>query len=288
MTHATTADLVAVAVASGSAVPAFNVITLEHAEAVATGAEAANTPVLLQVSENAVRFHGGRMAPVLAACSEIARQSAVPMAVHLDHFTDPELIATAIDASHRFAVSSIMVDAAHLPYESNTEQTRRVADAAHAAGLWVEAELGEIGGKRGAHASGARTDPAEATDFVGRTGVDALAVAVGSTHAMTSRDADLDLGLTARLAAAVPVPLVLHGGSGVSDDVLHAAVSAGIRKLNVGTALNIAFTGAVRARLAADDAATDPRGYLDPARTAMADRVAELCRVVSGRQEARR
>ncbi|MBJ7383135.1 MAG: class II fructose-bisphosphate aldolase [Mycolicibacterium sp.] len=280
MTTATTADLVAASTAAGTAVLAFNVITLEHAEAIARGAEAASSGVILQVSENTVRFHGGNAAPVLAACAEVAAAASVPIALHLDHFTEPALIDAAIDMAQRFAVSSIMIDAAHLDFRDNVEQTARYADAARQRGLWVEAELGEVGGKDGAHAPGVRTDPSEAADFARRTTADALAVAVGSSHAMTTRDAAIDLDLTARLAAAVPIPLVLHGGSGVSDERLRAAARAGLRKLNVGTALNIAFTGAVRDELGMRADAVDPRPYLAAGRDAIATTVTRLCHVV--------
>jgi fructose-bisphosphate aldolase class II len=149
----------------------------------------------------------------------------------------------------------------------------------------LEAELGHVGGKAGAavsaHTAGVRTDPGEASAFVADTGVDALAVAVGSSHAMTSRTARLDHELIATLHDTVPVPLVLHGSSGVPDDELRAAVAAGITKINVGTALNVAFTDAVRTALA-DGAGTDPRSYLAPARAAMATVVADLLGVVSG------
>ncbi|AQT80712.1 fructose-bisphosphate aldolase [Mycolicibacterium litorale] len=280
MTAVRTSDLVQAAGMAGEAVFAFNVITVEHAEGIVAGAEAAETAVILQLSENTVGFHGGRLAPLLAACAALAATSHVPLALHLDHFTDPSLIATALAGAADFGVSSIMVDAAHLPYEANVERTREWSTAAHAAGLWVEAELGEIGGKKGAHAAGARTDPDEAADFVRRTGVDALAVAVGSSHAMATRDADVDIALTAALAAAVPVPLVLHGGSGVSDELLNAVVRAGVRKLNVGTALNIAFTAAVRDHLGRHPDGNDPRGYLAAGRDAVAEAVTRLCRAV--------
>ena len=133
----------------------------------------------------------------------------------------------------------------------------------------------------GALEPGARTDPGEAAAFATQTGVDALAVAVGSSHAMTTRDAELDMALIRDIAAKVSIPLVLHGSSGVSDDNLRAAVAAGIRKVNVGTALNIAYTGAVRGVLESDAALTDPRKYLVPAREAVAETVAHLCRVVA-------
>jgi fructose-bisphosphate aldolase class II len=281
MSLVATADLVASAVAEGTAVLAFNVITIEHAEGIAEGAERAGVAAVLQVSENTVRFHGGRIAPLVSACAQIAAQSSVPLAIHLDHFQDVALITDAIDTAADLGVTSIMVDAAHLPYRDNVERTRAFVQHAHRAGLWVEAELGEIGGKGGAHAVGVRTDPAEAAAFAGETGVDGLAVAVGSSHAMTTRDAELDVELVHRLAAEVAIPLVLHGSSGVSDDQLRLATDAGIRKINVGTALNVAYTGAIREVLAANPTATDPRKHLADGRQAIGDCVAELCRAVA-------
>jgi fructose-bisphosphate aldolase class II len=148
----------------------------------------------------------------------------------------------------------------------------------------VEAELGYVGGKPdaplSAHAAGVRTDPTEAADYVARTGVDALAVAVGSSHAMTTRSATLDIELIERLRDRLDVPLVLHGSSGVPDDQLRAAAAAGIRKINVGTALNIAMTHSIRGYLAEDDSVVDPRKYLGPARQAMAAEVGHLLSVL--------
>jgi len=281
VTYVHTRALVAAAAASGSAVFAFNVITLEHAEAIVSGAERAGSPAILQVSENAVRFHGDRLAPLLTACHQLAIDAATPIAVHLDHFTDEALIRRAITLSRDVGVTSIMIDAAALDYADNESTTAALTAVAHDAGLWVEAELGEIGGKDGAHAPGVRTDPDDAAAFARATRVDGLAVAVGSSHAMTSRDAVIDLDLVERLAAAVPVPLVLHGSSGVSDALIRAAIGAGIRKVNVGTALNLAFTSEVRRFLDGDASASDPRTYLDGARDAIADRVAHLCSLVT-------
>jgi fructose-bisphosphate aldolase class II len=276
VTLAATSALIADAVRSEGAVLAFNVITLEHAEGIAEGLEAAGTPGILQVSENAVRFHGGRMAPLVAACREVAASAGVPVSVHLDHVQDAELARSVVDEAERLGISSLMVDAAHLPYEDNVATTAELAARGHHTSLWIEAELGEIGGKDGAHALGVRTDPDEAASFVGRTGVDGLAVAVGSSHAMTTATARLDLELIARLAERLPVPLVLHGSSGVPVPALRAAVAAGIRKINVGTALNVGYTARVRRYLADDETVTDPRKYLAPARDAIRDAVAEL------------
>jgi fructose-bisphosphate aldolase class II len=281
VTLAATADLVASAIAEGTAVLAFNVITIEHAEGIAEGAERAGVAALLQVSENTVGFHGGRIAPLVSACARIAAQSSEPLAIHLDHFRDVALITEAIDTAGDLGVSSIMVDAAHLPYRDNVELTRAFVQDGHRTGLWMEAELGEIGGKGGAHDFGVRTDPDEAAVFADETDVDGLAVAVGSSHAMTSRDAQLDIDLIHRLAARVTSPLVLHGSSGVPHDQLRLAVGAGICKVNVGTALNVAYTGAIRQVIAADADATDPRSYLAAGRDAISDAVAEVCGAIA-------
>ena len=276
MPLAATAEVVSAAASRRGAVGAFNVIMLEHAEAVVAGAEAAGHAVLLQISQNAVAYHGGRVAPLAAACRALAADAAVAVGLHLDHVEDEALAAAAAPTGF----GSLMFDASREPFAENVARTRDVARRAHLAGLWVEAELGEVGGKGGAHAPGARTDPDEAVLFVAETGVDALAVAVGSQHAMTGRDAVLDLELLARLHAAVPVPLVLHGSSGVPDDALAHAVDRGVVKVNVGTALNVALTAEVRRQLAADPDVTDPRRYLAGARDAVAAEVARLLRVL--------
>ncbi|MFP8887236.1 class II fructose-bisphosphate aldolase [Streptomyces mangrovi] len=293
-------ELVAEARASGRGVAAFNVITLEHAEAIAAGAEAAGMPAILQISENAVRFHGGRLAPVAAAAAAVARASGAPLALHLDHVESFELLRAAPESGF----GSVMFDASKLSYAGNVAATAEAVRFGHAHGMWVEAELGRVGGKPGdrepedgepgggepeegrgtldAHAPGVRTDPAEAAAYTAATGVDALAVAVGSSHAMTERTAVLDHALIGELRETVPVPLVLHGSSGVPDEELRRAVAAGMTKINVGTALNTAFTGAVRAFLAQDARAVDPRRYLSPAREAMARTVAAFLKVVGG------
>jgi len=274
MTLVRTAELVERARADGSAALAFNVVTLEHAEAVTAAAELSRRPAILQISHNAVRYHGG-LAPIAAASALLAQGAAVELALHLDHVEDLDLLRQATDAGF----SSAMIDAGARSYPDNLALTRAAVEWAHEQGVWLEAELGHVGGKPGtpasAHAAGVRTDPAEARSFVAETGVDALAVAVGSSHAMTSRTATLDLDLIGRLRAAVPVPLVLHGSSGVPDEQLRAAVSAGMTKINIGTALNVGFTAAVRDVLGRSEA-VDPRRYLQAGREAAATTAAAL------------
>lgn len=268
-------DLVSVARAMGRAAVAFNVIGVEHAEAIVLGAERAAVPVILQLSENCVRYHGA-LRPIASACLAIADAATLPIAVHLDHATSAGLVREAVD----LGIGSVMFDASALDYAANVAATADVAAWCHNAGVWVEAELGEVGGKDGVHAPGARTRPDEAAAYVAATGVDALAVAVGSSHAMLTRDAVLDLELIGRLAAAVPVPLVLHGSSGVPDDDLVCAVRSGMIKINIATQLNKIYTAAVRSALARDDRLVDPRAYGAAGRDAVAAEVARLAELV--------
>lgn len=276
MTLTTTASLISSAYEKGRGVAAFNAINLETVEAIATGAESANRPVIVQISENAVRYHGG-LAPLAHAAIAVASGSTMPISLHLDHATDERLVGIAVD----LGFSSVMYDASQLAYEENLTRTAAVARRCHDRGAHVEAELGEVGGKNGVHAPGVRTDPAEAAAFVASTGVDALAVAVGSSHKMTTRDAALDEALITEIRRAVDVPLVLHGSSGVSDEGLRAAIAAGMTKINVATQLNKAFTAAVRETLEADPALIDQRRYLGAGRDAMAAETARLLTVIS-------
>ncbi len=281
MALADTRQLMADAVSAGGGIAAFNIITLEHAEAVLAAATDRGTPVILQVSENAVKFHHGNVRPIVAAARALAEAAAIPTAIHLDHVQSDDLLRETAACG----ASSVMFDASHLEFDANMEATRLAAAWGHAHGLFVEAELGAIGGKGGAHAPGSRTDPDEARRFVQSTGVDALAVAVGSTHAMTSRDAKLDQDLIRELHETVPVPLVLHGSSGVPDEEIRASIGNGMTKINVGTLLNTSYTGAVRRVLLADDDVVDPRRYLVVARDDVAIAVGTVLDVVrtSGR-----
>ncbi len=265
MALSTTRELMTAAADAGRGQGAFNVIHLETAEALVAGAEEAGLPVILQISENCVAYHGA-LEPIGLACLAIARRASVPVSVHLDHAESEELALEAVD----LGFGSVMYDGAHLDYHENVAATARVARHAHAQGVYIEAELGKVGGKGGAHAPGVRTDPAEAAAFVAATGIDALAVAVGSSHAMTSRSAELDVELISRLAAAVDVPLVLHGSSGVSDENIVAAIRAGMRKINVSTHLNGFFTAGIRDYLRADETVVDSRKYVGAGRARMA------------------
>ena len=275
MTRSALTPLLAEASAAGRAVAAFNVIQLEHAEAYAAAAERVGLPVVMQISENCVRYHGS-LAPIAAATLAIADACAQPVVVHLDHAEDVSLVEEAV----RLGLTSVMFDGSTLPDDENRAVTRRVVELCRAAGVSVEAELGEVGGKDGVHAPGVRTDPDDAARFVADTGVDALAVAVGSSHAMTDRTAQLDTDLIAALRRSVPVPLVLHGSSGVPDAGLVAAVRAGMTKVNIATHLNQVFTQAMTERLAASPT-VDTRKYLGAARDAVTDEAARLMQLLA-------
>jgi fructose-bisphosphate aldolase, class II len=266
---------------AGWGVGAFNIVGIEHAEAIVTGAEAAHAPVVLQISQNCVAYHGA-LEPLGLAALAIARAAAVPVAVHLDHASDEDLVRQAA----AIGIGSVMFDASTLPYDDNVRATRAVAAWCRQRGIWLESEIGEIGGKDGAHAAGTRTRPDEAAAYAAATGVDALAVAVGSSHAMLTRDADLDLELIGAIRRAVPVPLVLHGSSGVADDLLAAAVRAGMTKINIATQLNKAFTAAIRGCLAADSALVDPRRYAGAGRKAVSAEVTRLLTVLGAAGQA--
>jgi fructose-bisphosphate aldolase, class II len=265
-------------------VVAFNVIGLEHAEAIVEGAEAERAPVILQVSQNAIHYRGA-VEPIAAACRALAATVSIPVALHLDHATTHELCMRAADAGF----SSIMFDASAASHERNIALTAAEVAWSHASGISVEGELGVVGGKEGAVTTVAgMTDPAEAAAYVAATGVDALAVAVGTEHGMTERRAALDLERIAAIRAAVDVPLVLHGSSGVPPEALGEAVRRGITKVNMATQLNQAFTGAIRVYLREHRDATDPRTYGDAGRDAIRDVVRSTIRTVGAAGSAHR
>ncbi len=278
MTLARLDVVLAAAVRDGRGVGAFNVIQIEHAEALVAAAERTALPVVLQISQNAVRYHGS-LEPIALATKAIGASATVPCVLHLDHAQSEDLVAEAV----ALGFTSVMFDGSRLDDDTNRRVTRSVAERCHEAGVSVEAELGEIGGKDGVHAPGARTDPGGAARFVADTGVDALAVAVGSSHAMTSRTAQLDLALIAAIHARVPVPLVLHGSSGVADPDLVAAVDAGMTKVNIATHLNVTFTSTLLEFLAANPGVVDTRAYLGAARAAVADEAARLLELLARR-----
>ena len=260
------------AASRGVGLGAFNVVLLEHGEAQIAAAEAVELPIILQLSQNAVKYHRGWLEPIGSAVLELAKRAKVPAVAHLDHAEDIDLCKAAVE----LGFNSIMYDGSKLPDEENRKTTAEITKWCHDRGVSVEAELGEVGGKNGVHDPSARTKPEDAAKFVEDTGVDLLAVAVGSSHAMTSRDASLDNELIAAIKAAVPVPLVLHGSSGVSDEGMRAAIQAGMTKINVSTHLNVIYTAKVREDLAAGPDLVDPRKYSSNGNAALQAEVERL------------
>jgi fructose-bisphosphate aldolase class II len=256
---------------AGRAVGAFNVILLEHAEALVAGAEIAQLPVILQISENCVSYHRA-LKPISVSTIAIAESASIPVSVHLDHAESEDLVKEALDLGY----DSVMFDGSKLSYTDNVAASARMASLCKSYGATLEVEIGEVGGKDGVHAPGVRTNPLEAKAFAEVTGADLLAVAVGSSHAMTTRDATLDFELIQEIGKTVAVPLVLHGSSGVSDSDLQKAVKAGMSKINIATHLNNVFTHEIREALGANLKLVDPRKYIAPGRDAVAAEVARL------------
>jgi ketose-bisphosphate aldolase len=247
MSLAAGSRILADARAQGRAVPGFTAYTLEGIRAIREAAERLGLPVIVQAGSSS--FRGVGRDSLAAAALAAARQASVPVGVHLDHSRDREEISACIALGY----TSVMIDGSHLPFEENVALTRAVVDEAHAAGVWVEAELGGLAGDEDASSdavSAALTDPEEAAAFARRTGVDALAVAVGTVHGFSATPVVVDLDRLRAIAARVTVPLVLHGASGLPDHVLTAAVAAGVAKVNVNAELRRAYVDALAAGLA--------------------------------------
>lgn len=276
MARTTAGELVLKAKSKQIGVGAFNVILLEHAEALVSGAESVNLPVILQISENCVKYHGS-LKPISVATLAIAEKSSVQVSVHLDHAENEELVHEALD----LGFDSVMFDGSKLSYGENVSASARMSKLCKSYGATLEVELGEVGGKDGVHAPGVRTKPSEAKAFSDETGADLIAVAVGSSHAMTTRDAQLDFELISEIASNVDIPLVLHGSSGVSDENLKAAVHAGMSKINIATHLNNVFTDQIRSVLASNQELVDPRKYIGKGREAVSSEVARLLKLLA-------
>ena len=277
MPLASTKELLTAAQRRTYGIGAFNVIGLEHAEAIIRGAELERSPVILQVSQNAIRYHLGSLVPIGSACAQLAASAEIPVALHLDHATTWHLCEEALD----IGFSSVMLDASTESLEQNVASTTEVAQRVHQRRASIEAEIGVVGGKDGAESTAdGMTDAEQASWYVSETGIDALAVAVGTTHYMVDKTAALDLDLISSIRERVDIPLVLHGSSGVPDDDLREAVQRGIVKVNTATELNKAFTSAVRGFLANNTAAVDPRTYLSEARDATVTAVRHRMQVI--------
>lgn len=241
----------------GYAVGAFNVENMEMVLAVIAAAEECNAPVMLQTTPSTVKYASLDMYAAMVAAR--AKNSLVPVCLHLDHGTDFELDIAAIEAGY----TSVMIDGSHDSFEDNIAKTQKVVEAAKAKGIPVEAELGKVGGKEDdlESAGNANTDPQEAKEFVERTGVDSLAIGIGTAHGFYVGTPVLEKELVAKVKEVVSVPLVLHGASGLLDDEVKECVAKGMCKVNFATELRVAYTDAMK-KLAAEAPDTfDPKKY---------------------------
>lgn len=309
MALVTTKEMFAKAFAGGYAIGAFNVSNMEQVQAITRGAAAQKSAVMLQVSRSALKY--ATPAYLLAMVKAAVAETGIDVALHLDHGPDLETVKLCVENGF----TSVMIDGSHHEYEENVAVTKAVVDYAHAHGVVVEAELGTLAGVEDevvvAEGQATYTDPVQAADFVKRTGVDSLAVAIGTSHGAYKfkGEAKLDLArlkeITKNLEAAgfKHYPIVLHGASsvdaayvdmcnahggqikgasGVPAAILREASSMAVCKINIDTDLRLALTGVIRKNLAESPSNFDPRAYLTPARDAMQKMVEEKIATVLG------
>ena len=241
------------------AVGAFNCLSLEHVMGAIQAAEELKSPIILQLAE--VQFPCAPMELMAPIYLEAARRASVPVAVHLDHGQSLETCVKAI----QLGFNSVMFDGAELSFEENVRQTAEIVRIAHAAGVDVEAELGRVGDTGfGGEGTGEATpdvftDVDESAEFIRLTGVEALAIAIGNLHGRYVATPKLNIQRLKEIASRNELPLVLHGGSGTSEEDFKACIHNGICKINVATALQMAVTDAVRKYLSENESA----GYID-------------------------
>ncbi|PUA37195.1 fructose-1,6-bisphosphate aldolase, class II [Paenibacillus elgii] len=251
------------------AVGQFNMNNLEFAQAITEAAEELKSPFIFGVSEGALKYMGTEFTVAIAEAA--AKKSGLPIALHLDHGSSFEVAMKCI----RAGFSSVMFDGSHYSFEENIRLTKEVVKAAHAMGVSVEGELGTIGGVEddiSVDESAANlAKPEEAIRFYEETGVDCLAIAVGTAHGMYAGEPNIHFDIIEKVSKAIPVPVVLHGGSGVPDEMIRKSIEAGVGKINVNTENQVACTQTIREVLNKDAKVYDPRKYLTPARKAMVE-----------------
>jgi tagatose bisphosphate family class II aldolase len=249
------------------AIAAFNVHNMETIQAVAEAAAEERAPVMIQTTPGTLKHAG---IPYVAACVKTASELYdIPIALHLDHCTSFPTIVQCI----RNGYTSVMIDGSHLPYEENAALVAKVVEIAHYAGVAVEGELGRIGGTEDDltvdEREAAFTVPEEALSFIESTGVDTLAVAIGTAHGVYKGEPRLDFERLARIRDLVDIPLVLHGGSGVPDESIRKAIAGGICKVNIATELKLPMAHAIQEVFRKKPDETDPRNYMGAAKEAV-------------------
>ncbi|MBW7573130.1 class II fructose-bisphosphate aldolase [Caproiciproducens sp. AGMB10547] len=253
----------------GYAVGAFNAENAEMVWAIVNAAEELKAPVIIQTTSSTLKYFSPAYFANLAKAA--AESVSVPVAIHLDHGASFELAKQCIDSGY----TSVMIDGSALPYEENICVTKKVRDYADNFGIPVESELGKIGGKEDDTESDGNqyTDPDQAADFVNRTGISSLAVAIGTAHGIYAKKPVLDFNRATLIKKVVSIPLVMHGASGLSDEALREGVEKGMSKINFATELRIAFTDAIKAHMAEHPNDFDPKKYLGTARIAVKELV---------------
>lgn len=239
----------------GYAVGAFNVENMEMVKAVIAAAEELNSPVMLQTTPSTVKY--GSLETYAAIVAAEAKKATVPVCLHLDHGNSYELAMAAIEAGY----SSVMIDGSHESLENNIAITKKVVEDAEKKEIPVEAELGKVGGKEDDLEAEAdmNTDPIEAKQFVDRTRVSSLAIAIGTAHGFYAGAPVLDKERVSEIKALVSVPLVLHGASGLSNEEIKECVNRGMCKVNFATELRVAYTDAVKRLLEEKPETFDPK-----------------------------
>lgn len=257
MSLVTTKELFQDAQANGYAIGAFNVENMEMVQAVVAAAEELKSPVIMQTTPSTLKYADADYFYANVACA--AKKASVPVVMHLDHGSSFDLAVKAFRAGY----TSIMIDGSHSVFEENIAITKSVVDVCHPGNVPVEAELGKVGGKEDDLDGGAGgyTVPEEAAEFVERTNVDSLAVAIGTAHGVYKGIPKLDIDRLAEIRKLVSIPLVLHGTSGVPDDAVRECIKRGICKVNYATDLRIAFSEGVKEVLSANPDVFDPKKY---------------------------
>lgn len=302
----TNKEILAPAMAGKYAVGAFNIYNLESLQAAITAAQDENSPVIVAVTPTAVKYAG--LTYLTAVTKTAAKLTPVPITLHLDHGEDIETIKRCLDTGF----TSVMIDGSHQDFENNMVLTEKVAKFAHARGVSVEAELGRLSAIEEVSVEEREailTDPEAAKEFVDRTDVDALAVAIGTSHGAYKfkGESKLDFERLKEIKEMVDVPLVLHGASGVPagiiekasrhgaelagakgvpDESIRKAIKLGITKINIDTDLRLTFTATVRETLATEPTQFDPRRILEPAREAMKEVVKTKMRLFGSSDKA--
>lgn len=252
---------------NGYAVGAFNINNLEILQAVVAAGEELNSPLILQTSEGAIKYAGMDYLSSMVAVA--ASKAKIPIALHLDHGTTYETIVGCIASGW----TSVMIDASHHPLEENIKETREIVKIAHAAGVSVEAELGRLSGQEDQISVDEKdaiyTNPQEAQTFVKETGVDSLAIAIGTAHGPYKGKPILDFDRLDTIKKLLNMPIVLHGASGLKEDDIAKAVTLGVNKINIDTDIRQAFASSVRKVLDEDPKVYDPRKILGPSKEAM-------------------